>query len=319
MTASPRVFVVASYMRDVSVGVDRFPVPGETRVGGDALESHGGKGSNQAIQAARCGAHVALVAALGADAAGRAALDLWAEEGIDAAGAVARAGHATGLALIVVDGAGQNQIVIAPGSNSTLLPADVDAARDPIEAADLVIAQLETPLDATVRAFELARAAGVQTLLNAAPAPQSPPTRVLALTDILVANEIEAAMLCGEAPDADPLALGRSLLRRVGIAVVITIGAEGALLFLKDQAPVRRAAPRVTVQDSTGAGDAFVGAFGACWAAARDPHRALAMGVAAGSLACTRRGVVPALAGRDAIEEAMHHRAQAPAPAAVAP
>lgn len=305
MTATTRLFVLASYMRDVSVGVDRFPLPGETRVGGDGLESHGGKGSNQAIQAARCGASVAILAAVGDDAAGRSAIAFWYAERINATCVVTRTGSATGLAVIVVDATGQNQIVIAPGANSTLQSSDIDSARHLIASADVVIAQLETPLAVTVRAFELARAAGVQTLLNTAPAPQSLPDRLWALTDILVANELEGATLAGAEPDVDPLAIGQALLPRVGVAVVITLGAQGAVLFQKHADTLRCAALPVSVVDSTGAGDAFVGAFGAHWAGTRDPRQALAMGVAAGSLACTRRGVAPALADGAAIEHAM--------------
>ena len=303
--AKARICVVASYMRDVSVKVDRFPVPGETRIGSDGLETHGGKGSNQAVQAARCGAKVAIIAAVGADAAGRAAQQLWLSEGIDASSSVQREGHASGLAVIVVDGASENQIVIAAGANKTLSRSEIESARPLIEAANLVIAQLETPVACTVRAFELARSAGVQTLLNAAPAPESLPDQLWAVTDILVANEIESAMLAGMAAQTDPLLIGAALLKRVAVAVAITIGEQGAILFLKGQAPIRRAALPVAVLDSTGAGDAFVGAFSASWAAADSPARALALGVAAGSLACTGRGVVPSLADAATIERAL--------------
>ncbi len=303
-----RICVVASYMRDVSISVDRFPVPGETRVGGDALESHGGKGSNQAVQAARCGASVSIIAALGIDAAGHAAKVLWESERIDASRSVQCEGHASGLAVIVVDGAGENQIVIAPGANTALSCSDIESARPLIEASDLVIAQLETPIECTLRAFELARSAGAQTLLNTAPAPESLPDQLWAHTDILVANEIESAMLAGLAPQTDPLLIGAQLIKRAGVAVAITIGDQGALLFLKDRAPLRCAALPVVALDTTGAGDAFVGAFGASWAASKNPQRSLEMGVAAGSLACTGRGVVPALADVAAIERAMADR-----------
>ena len=304
MASVPRLFVLASYMRDVSVGVDRFPRPGETRVGGGALESHGGKGSNQAIQAARCGASVSIAAAVGDDAAGRAAIELWTGERIDASGAAVRAGAPTGLAVVIVDGTGQNQIVIAPGANDSVRAEDIGRMRSAIEGADLVVAQLETPLEATLRAFGIGRAAGAQTLLNTAPAPQSLPDELWALTDVLVANEIEGAALAGASAEADPVEVGAALLPRVAAAVVITLGAQGAVLLRKGEDPFRCAALPVTVVDSTGAGDAFIGAFGAHWVASRDPRRALAMGVAAGSLACTRRGAVPALADGASIERA---------------
>lgn len=301
---APRLVVVASYMRDISVGVDHFPLPGETRVGTDSLESHGGKGSNQAIQAARCGAAVSIVAAVGADAAGAAAQAAWSAEGLESSGVVVRVSSPTGLAVILVNGEGQNQIVIAPGANQTLLPVDIDRGHVAIEAADLVIAQLETPLDSTIRAFELARAARVQTLLNTAPAPATLPPALWALTDILVANEIEAATLADRPLDTDPGVLGQLLLLRVARAVVITLGDQGAVLFQHGQAPLSCPALQVSVKDSTGAGDAFVGAFATAWAAGAAATDALMLGITAGSLACTGRGVVPALADGQAIRTA---------------
>jgi ribokinase len=293
MSPAPRLFVLASYMRDVSIAVDRFPVPGETRTGDDGLEAPGGKGSNQAIQAARCGASVAIAGAVGDDAAGRAALALWAAEGIDTAGVVIRPGHATGLAVILVDRAGENQIVIAPGANRQLLPADIIPMHRAIADARLVLAQLETPIASTLAAFAQARAGGVPTLLNAAPVMADLPETLCALTDILVVNEVEAAALADRAPDSDPHAAGERLLARFE-RVVITLGERGALLFQRGETTLHCPAPAVTVIDSTGAGDAFVGAFATHWAATGDAGAALARGVSAGSLACTTRGAVPA-------------------------
>ena len=298
---SPQVFVIASYMRDLGVRVDQFPRPGETRVGGDFLESHGGKGSNQAIQAARCGARVAIVAAVGQDAPGERACELWRAEGLDARGVVTRAGQITGTALILVDDRGENQIVIAPGANSYLSPADVDAAGAALDAARVVVCQLETPLACTLHAFGRARAAGATTLLNSAPAPAELPAHLWALTDILIANEIEAAALSGCPPDTEPTVMAQVLLGRVGRGVAITLGSQGAMWCERGAAPICQRAPGVDVVDTTGAGDAFVGAFAAAWAQQPDPRQALISGVTAGSLACTRRGVVPALADAQAI------------------
>jgi len=296
-----QVFVIASYMRDLGVRVDQFPRPGETRVGGDFLESHGGKGSNQAIQAARCGARVAIVAAVGADAPGERACELWRTEGLDGSGVVTRAGQTTGTALILVDDRGENQIVIAPGANTDLTPADVDAAATALDQARVVVCQLETPLACTLHAFGRARAAGATTVLNSAPAPAELPAQLWSLTDILIANEIEAAALSGCPPDTEPAAMARVLLGRVARGVAITLGSQGALWCETGAAPVHQPAPRVDVIDTTGAGDAFVGAFVAAWARQPEPRQALIAGVTAGSLACTRRGVVPALADAAAI------------------
>ena len=296
-----QVFVLASYMRDLGVRVDQFPRPGETRVGGDFLESHGGKGSNQAIQAARCGARVAIVAALGQDAPGERACELWRAEGLDTLGVVVRAGQTTGTALILVDDRGENQIVIAPGANTTMSTADVDTAGAALDAARVVVCQLETPLACTQHAFGRARAAGATTVLNCAPAPSALPAALWALTDILIANEIEAAALSGCPPDTEPAQMAQVLLARVGRGVAITLGSQGALWCERGAAPLRQPAPGIDVVDTTGAGDAFVGAFAAAWARQADPGQALIQGVTAGSLACIRRGVVPALADAAAI------------------
>jgi ribokinase len=303
-SARGRLAVVGGYNRDLGLSVDRFPQPGETRAGRDFLESHGGKGSNQAVQAARCGVPVAIVAAVGADAGGAAGRALWRAEGIDAAAVVERADAATGVAIILVDPAGQNQIVYDPGANLRLAVADIERASGVVAGAALVAAQLETPVEPTVRAFEIARHAGAATLLNPAPAPPGLPDALWAATDILVANELEGATLAGLAIDADPRAIGARLLPRVRRAVVLTVGAAGAWLFEPARAPLHRPPLAVSAIDTTGAGDAFIGAFAARWLTGGEFAAALDWGVTAGGLACTRRGVVPALARGDEIARA---------------
>jgi ribokinase len=294
--ATAQLVVVGGYNRDLGMAIDRFPEPGETRAGHDFLETHGGKGSNQAIQAARCGVAVAMVAAVGADGGGETAHALWRAEGIDASSVATHPGVPTGVAIILVDPSGQNQIVYDPGANDRLSATDVARAAPLIEAAALVAAQLETPIMATMNAFALARRHGAATLLNPAPAPAMLPDPLWAETDLLVANELEGATLAQMPVSSDPREIGARLLPRVARAVVITIGAGGAWLFEPGKPPLHRPALAVEAVDSTGAGDAFIGAFAARWLAARDLVAALDWGVAAGGLACTRRGVVPALA-----------------------
>lgn len=301
----PALFVLASYMRDVSVMVDRCPVAGESRPGRDALEAPGGKGSNQAVQAALCGAAVSIAAAIGTDAAGDAAWAMWAAQGLDTAAVIRVAGQPTGQAVIIVEDSGENRIVFAPGANRHLRAADIDPAAGRIACSELVITQLESPLSASLRAFELARAAGVRTVLNAAPAPSGPLEPLgplLELTDIVVANEIEAAMLSGLPLDVDPLQAGTQLLERVRQAAVVTLGARGAIVWQRGAPAVHLLPPAVRVVDSTGAGDAFVGAFATQLARTGDLTHALRAGVSAGALACTQRGCVPAFAMRSDIE-----------------
>jgi ribokinase len=291
--SSAQIVVVGSYNRDVSFSVARLPAPGETCLSLGRLDSPGGKGSNQAIQAARCGAAIAMIAAIGADAAGDEALALWAADGIATQNVARLTGHPTGMATILVDAMAENVIVVDSGANAHLAPAHIEAAAALIGAARLVVAQLETPAGATARAFEIARANGVATLLNAAPAPEAIEPALLALTDILVVNEGEGRVLSGHkhAPQ-----IGAALLDRVGKAVVVTLGAKGAVLFERHRPPLEAAPPKVEVVDTTGAGDAFTGAFAARWATGGEMVSALAWGLAAGALACTRKGAAASCA-----------------------
>ena len=295
---APEIVVVGSYNRDLILKVARLPAPGETCLAEDRSDAHGGKGSNQAVQAARCAARVAMVAAIGVDALGEDALVMWRDAGVDAAGVVRVPGVGTGMATILVDAHGENSIVVAPGANAALTSAHVETAAASLQGARLVLAQLETPAPAVRRAFELARAAGVTTALNAAPAPESLDPALLGLTDILFVNRVEACALAGE---QDPQRAAAALLPRVGRAVVLTLGAEGALILRRDEPPLVQPARAVPVVDTTGAGDAFIGAFAARLAADGDMASALAWGIAAGALACGGLGATSSFADADAI------------------
>jgi ribokinase len=283
-----RIVVVGSYNHDVGFQVARLPGPGETCLSlGPRWESPGGKGSNQAIAAARAGASVAIVAAIGVDAPGDAALALWQESRIDTTGVVRLIESGTGLAMILVDAAAENMIVVDSGANGRLAAAHVDAAAGLIAESRLLIAQLETPVAATLRAFELARAAGAVTLLNAAPAPELVDPSLLAAIDILVVNEGEGQAIAGR---GEVSKIAASLVERVGRMVIVTQGNRGAMLLERDRPAISIMPPRVEVVDTTGAGDAFIGAFAARWIDCDDAPSALAWGVAGGALACTARG-----------------------------
>jgi ribokinase len=293
-----RIVVIGSYNRDTVLAVPRFPQPGETLAASGMARFHGGKGSNQAIAAARAGAEVAFVGAIGADAAGQAARALWAEEGIDARAVTIFDRDATGEALILVDAEGENEIVILAGANAALPVAEAVAA---VAGADLVVAQLETPLAVTEAAFGAARSQGTTTLLNAAPA-RAVPEGLLALADILVVNETEAAAML--ARSAAPGVLAAALAPRHPRGVVLTAGAGGAYWAGHDGGLTHAAAIPTTVLDSTGAGDAFIGAFAAALADGVDDGAALRRGVVAGALACRRAGAVPSLPQRGEIDAA---------------
>jgi len=287
------IVVIGSYNSDLILSVAHLPAAGETCLGLARDEAAGGKGSNQAVQAARCGARTAFVGAIGEDAAGAKALEMWAKTGVEADHVVLLADHPTGMAVILVATDGENSIVVESGANAHLSPAHVQAAAPAIRDARVVLAQLETPPDATRAAFEIARAHGVVTALNAAPAPEQIDEGLLGLTDLLFVNEGEAAALTRI---ADVEAAAHALLQRIALGVVVTLGSAGAILFRRDAPPLKQPAMAVDVIDTTGAGDAFIGAFVARFAATGRLDEAMRWGVTAGALACTALGATSSYA-----------------------
>ena len=293
-----KIAVIGSYNRDVGMVVDRFPSPGETCQAVGVFESHGGKGSNQASQAAKFDVDVAMIAAVGEDTAGRAALALWQGEGIDVSGAVQVPGARTGMAVVLVETGGQNLIVVDAAANAQLDETAVRSAQALFADADLVLAQLETPIPATRLAFEIARASRATTVLNAAPLQASLPADLLDLVDILIVNEVEAGQLAAHLGAVGDLeAAAEQLLGHVRQAVVLTLGAEGVVLFESGSPIYRLAAPRVDLVDSTGAGDAFTGAFAARWVKTQNARDATRWGAAAGAYACSSRGAAASYGG----------------------
>jgi len=258
-------------------------------------------GSNQAGAAGRGAAAVSLVAAVGSDAAGDKALALWREEGVDGGAVVRREDLPTGTALILVDGKGENQIVIVAGANAALDRSDVEAARGKIEAAQIVLGQLEVSVAATLAAFRIAKAGTGTTILNPAPADATIPEALWRCLDILTPNRIEAARLAGCAESDEAAAIARALILQHGCAVVMTLGAAGALVAEPGGPMTRLPAPRIALRDTTGAGDAFNGVFATRLAETGDMVEAARWGVAAGALACTGHGAIAALPARDAI------------------
>lgn len=297
-----RICVVGSFNADLTARVGSFPHPGETVTASRFSETSGGKGSNQAVAAARCGAAVSIIAALGADAAGERALTLWREEGIEAAAVARRAGVPTGTALILVDGKGENEIVIVAGANATLDLADVEKGRGSIEEAQIVLGQLEVSVAATLAAFRIAKAGRAMTILNPAPADATIPEALWRCLDIVTPNRLEAVRLAGCAPDARPETVARELVLRHGCAVVTTLGGDGVLVAEAAGTLSRIPAPRIELRDTTGAGDAFNGVFATRLAETGDIVEAARWGVAAGALACTGDGAIAALPSRTSIE-----------------
>ncbi len=257
---SPDICMVGSAMTDLVARVARLPEPGETVFGSSFTQGFGGKGSNQAVMAARLGARVSAVVKLGRDSFGDAVRRNYEEQGVDTT-FVGTAEDASGVALITVDEAsGQNVIVITPGANSSLSPEDVRGAAAVVQGAQVLVAQLETPVAATLEAFRLAKRSGVRTLLNPAPAADLP-GELLALTDVLIPNELEAAALTGRAVTSteDAFDAAEELLERGPEVVIVTLGGRGAALAERGKKPVHIVSETVKAVDTTGAGDAFVG------------------------------------------------------------
>jgi ribokinase len=285
------VVVFGSINLDLVARVPRFAHPGET-LAADAFAMHpGGKGANQALAAARAGARVVLAGAVGHDAHAAQALALLRADGVDVSAVRALAGP-TGIALIEVDAAGENRIVIVTGANAHVDAGDVDAVR--LGPSTVVVLQQEIPAAANFTLATRARAVGARVMLNAAPA-RLVQTALLDLVSVLVVNESEMRSLAALADlPAEPEAFTAAFARRHGGRAVVTLGAQGAVAA-ESGASFRLCAPTMAVVDTTGAGDAFVGALAAALDRG-DPLRvALAWGVAAGSLACQRAGAQPSL------------------------
>jgi ribokinase len=255
------ICVVGSSMIDLISKVPRLPKLGETLVGRSFHLGYGGKGANQAVMAAKLGAHVTMVTKLGRDVFGDGTLANYRNQGIDTTHVLFDESRQSGVAPIFVDDEARNFIVIVPGANSGLSPADVEASKQAIVEADLLICQLEIPVETALAAFRVARAAGVRTILN--PAPAAPiPDELLQLADICAPNETETELLTGlpAASRAEAEQAARALLKRGTKTVILTLGERGALL-VGDGEVQEIPAVRVDAVDPTGAGDAFVGSL----------------------------------------------------------
>lgn len=298
----PEILVLGSVNRDLIVHAPRLPLPGETLRGQRFGSCLGGKGANQAVAAARLGAKVALAARVGLKENGAAMVAQLASEGVETRAIAQPADEVPGVALIVVGAAdAENQIVTVAGSNGTLPLAQVEA----LELAGLrwLIAQQELPLESVARAFERARAAGVKTLLNAAPY-RPGCEALLPLVDLLVVNALEAQALVTTLGGgvAEPEALARTLLAKGPSAVLVSLGAEG-LCWVDAQGVRRVPARRVKAVDTVGAGDTLVGALVTALAEGQAVENALAFAQAAAGLAVSRAGVQDAMPRRDEVEQ----------------
>ncbi|MEU6017462.1 ribokinase [Streptomyces sp. NPDC047515] len=282
------LLVVGSANADLVIEVERRPAAGETVLGSDLAVHPGGKGGNQAVAAARLGARTALLARVGDDAHGRLLLESQRAAGVDTRGVLV-GGAPTGVALITVDPSGDNSIVVSPGANGRLTPEDIRAAGPLFEAARVVSVQLEIPLD-TVAEVAGAMSPGTRLVLN--PSPPAPlPDSVLAVCDPLVVNEHEARSILGEAAGSTAQEWARALLTSGPRSVVVTLGAQGALVAdSRTGAFVTVPSPEVEAVDTTGAGDAFTAALAWRLGQGEELTEAAAFAVRVGAAAVTRHG-----------------------------
>ena len=308
-----KIVVLGSYVADVAFRASRLPAWGETLLGSGFALGPGGKGSNQAVAAARAGAAVQMLSRLGDDPFGHLARQTWASAGVDAF-LVSTASTPTGAAAILIDEArGENAIIVVPGACFTLSAQDVEAAGEEIRSAALLLTQLELPLPTVERGLRLAREAGVPTILNPAPA-QPLSDALLELVDVLIPNESEAALLTGLPVENREQAetAARALQRRGARCVIVTLGAQGALVCDGSAAAVLVDAFHAgAVVETTGAGDAFCGGFAAALSEGAFVLEAARFGCATAAISVTRAGTAPSMPAREEID-ALLHRPPAP-------
>ncbi|PWE42682.1 ribokinase [Pseudomonas prosekii] len=290
-----KVVVIGSLNMDLVTRAPRLPRGGETLIGQSFSTVSGGKGANQAVAAARLGAEVSMVGCIGSDAYGQQLRNALLAEQIDC-DAISIVDGSSGVALIVVDDNSQNAIVIVAGANGALTPGVIDRFDSVLQAADVIICQLEVP-DATVgHALKRGRELGKTVILNPAPASRPLPADWYAAIDYLIPNESEAAALSGLPVDSLETA-ETAATRLIGMGagkVIITLGAQGSL-FADGQGFQHFPAPQVHAVDTTAAGDTFVGGFAAALASGQSEAEAIRFGQVAAALSVTRAGAQPSI------------------------
>lgn len=292
-----KVAILGIFVADLAFRAPRPPAMGETIIGSDFKMGPGGKGSNQAVAAARAGAEVSFISRLGRDSFGEIALATWKTENIRTDKVALSADLPTGAAYIFVqENTGENCIIVVPGAAGAISVADVDAAAADIRGARVFVTQLEQPIDAALRGLEIARAAGAATVFN--PAPAAPlPDAIYPLCDYITPNESEASALTGVTVgdlDSARAAADRLLQRGVKVAL-ITLGDAGALYHTARESILVPAFAAGKVVETTGAGDAFNGGFAAALAAGRPPLDAVRFGCATAGISVTRPGTAPSM------------------------
>jgi ribokinase len=295
------IYVFGSLNVDFFMQVDKLPAPGETVIGGDYFTAPGGKGANQAAAAALSGGTVAMYGLVGDDQWAATPLQALADFGVDVSGVGKTREAGTGYASIMIDAEGENTIAVASGANLKASSAGLKTAG--MTADDYLILQMEVDVTANWQALEIAKAAGVTTVLNVAPAAPVPDT-ALAQVDYLIVNEIEARDVAQSLATDDIVAMAKAVSKAHDLTTIVTLGPDGALATSGSEV-IRVPALPVTAVDTTGAGDAFIGTFVAAMADGLSLEAAMKRGCAGAALACTKPGAMPGYATLEEILSAL--------------
>jgi ribokinase len=295
----PKIAVVGSFNADLTSYMERMPGPGETVHGRRFVVGPGGKGSNQAVAAARLGAEVTFIGRIGQDVFASYALDMWREEGINTDYVIQDPERATGVAPIFVDDAGENSIVVVLGANLAVGKEGVESASGAIAVADIMLTQLEIDYSAVAHALKVARAEGVRTLLNPAPAGHLP-AELLKSADFLTPNETELEILSGKT-GVSQVDSAESLLSADEQTIIVTLGSRGTLYVQKDRSG-HVPAYKVDVVDTTGAGDAFNGGLAVALAEGKSLSDALQFANATAALCVTKPGAAAGMPAREEVD-----------------
>lgn len=302
--ARAAVAVLGIFVADLAFKAPRLPVMGETILGQGFKDGPGGKGSNQAIAAARAGGDARIITRIGRDTFGEMARKAWAADGIDTSAVIIDETLPTGAAFIFVSTeTGNNAIIVESGAAARLSPADVAAAEDTIASSKVLMTQFEQPVETAIAGLTLARRHGVITILNPAPA-VTVSDDIYALCDYVAPNETEAATLTGipVQTEADALLAARDLVRRGARNALITLGEKGALLHGAAGTFMVPSFKVAKVVDTTGAGDAFNGGFAVALAEGKSPQEAVRFGCATAGLSVQKPGTAPSMPSRAEIE-----------------
>jgi len=304
-----KIVVFGSINLDLVTRLSRLPIPGETVLGDHFFTAAGGKGANQAVAAARLGVPTHLIGRLGADSFGRQLLDTLQSSGVQTDGVLVDEAAHSGVAVIAVEQAGENHIIIVPGANGRVNQEDVTRLTEQLPGSAALLLQLEIPLPAVLLAAQAARAAGVPVILDPAPVPLNIPPELYPLVDIITPNEIEAGQLVEFLVDGAATAAKASvILRQRGIGtVIVKLGAQGVFCATSEETFFIPAFP-VQAVDTVAAGDAFNGAMATALAEGRSLREAVTWGAAAGAISTTQMGAQSSMCDRDTFNHFLRER-----------